>query len=273
MDYFSIILYSQQLVNTIGALFNANIERENMSLDSQLEKLQENYDERLATVDQFERDGIYSAEQADAERAYIAEEQKKREDEIEQRRKEIAIRQAKYEKAQALAGVAIATSVAIAKALPNLVLAGIVAATGAAQAIAIAATPLPEYRKGTLDHPGGGAIVGDGGKPEMIIYPSGQIAKTPSVSTLVDLPAHTQVLPDFNEAIQMFTAGMLNRVTDGTNIVVIKNEKELEVMKSSLRQVQHVSNLIYEGNKMTFMLNNNIQKLNSNNSVLIKKKN
>ena len=81
--------------------------------------------------------------------------------------------------------------------MPNFVIAAIVAAMGAAQIAMIAAQPIPKYAKGTKDksHPGGLAIVGDGGKREVILTDNGAYI-TPSVPTLVDMPKHAEVIPD-----------------------------------------------------------------------------
>ncbi|MED4715430.1 hypothetical protein P9295_03335, partial [Bacillus badius] len=53
----------------------------------------------------------------------------------------------------------------------------------------------PKYAKGTDFHPGGPAIVGDGGGPELIRTPAGQVGLSPGTSTLVHLPRGTEVLP------------------------------------------------------------------------------
>lgn len=53
----------------------------------------------------------------------------------------------------------------------------------------------PKYALGTGFHPGGPAIVGDGGGSELIRYPGGGITLSPSVSTLMNLPRGTSVLP------------------------------------------------------------------------------
>jgi hypothetical protein len=65
----------------------------------------------------------------------------------------------------------------------------------------IASKTIPSYAAGTDYHPGGPALVGDGGRPEMVITPSGQIWKTPPVDTIVSLPKGAEVLPDFRRAI------------------------------------------------------------------------
>jgi SLT domain-containing protein len=78
---------------------------------------------------------------------------------------------------------------------------------GAAQIAMIASQSVPAYAKGTKDHSGGFARVGDGGRPEMVILPSGEVWKTPAVDTFAYLPKGTEVLPDFKTAL----ANMLSR--------------------------------------------------------------
>lgn len=53
----------------------------------------------------------------------------------------------------------------------------------------------PEYARGTNFHPGGPAIVGDGGGPELIRYPNGFMSLSPGTATRMNLPRGTQVLP------------------------------------------------------------------------------
>lgn len=53
----------------------------------------------------------------------------------------------------------------------------------------------PTYASGTNYHPGGPAIVGDGGGSELVQFPSGRTWLSPATDTLVDLPRGTKVLP------------------------------------------------------------------------------
>ncbi|QNK87745.1 hypothetical protein H7992_21670 [Sporosarcina sp. resist] len=52
----------------------------------------------------------------------------------------------------------------------------------------------PEYARGTNYHPGGPAIVGDGGGPELIRYPNGGMSLSPGTDTMMNLPRGTEVL-------------------------------------------------------------------------------
>lgn len=54
---------------------------------------------------------------------------------------------------------------------------------------------VPKYAKGTKGHPGGLAVVGDGGGEELIRTPDGETYLSPATDTLVDLPKGSAVLP------------------------------------------------------------------------------
>ncbi|MFD1350141.1 tape measure protein [Oceanobacillus caeni] len=54
--------------------------------------------------------------------------------------------------------------------------------------------PVPKYKKGTKGHPGGLAVVGDGGQSELIQTPDGEMMLSPNTDTLLNLPKGTAVL-------------------------------------------------------------------------------
>ena len=99
---------------------------------------------------------------------------------------------------------------------------------GAAQIAIIAAQPIPKYAKGTDNHPGGLAIVGDGGRQEVIETDNGAYI-TPSVPTLVDIPKRAKVIPnivDYRTMALHSDALMLDRQrrsNDGDPVIVNVN--------------------------------------------------
>lgn len=173
------------------AAFNAAIER----IDRELKANQEAADEQRSRVDELEMSGAISKEQADARKAAIAQKE-------EQREKELARQKAAMQKKKTIFEIILNTATAVVEALPNFILAGIVAAAGAAQLGIAIAQPLPEYAAGTRNHPGGLAVVGDGGRPEVVMTPSGGLFRTPASDTLVDLPARSVVFPSVEEAMK-----------------------------------------------------------------------
>ena len=189
------------------ALLQRDLDNKIDKLDEESEANQEWRDEEAERIDRLEESGAISKEQADARKAAIDDQAQAREEEIEKKKVEAQRRMAIYEKATSIAKVAINTAQSISKTLALLGMPAAIpfiamaAAAGAAQTAAIVATPLPQYEEGTMDHPGGLAVVGDGGRSEMVIA-NGKYYKTPATDTLVDLPKHAIVLPDFNKAAE-----------------------------------------------------------------------
>ncbi|AMW99308.1 phage tail tape measure protein [Rummeliibacillus stabekisii] len=54
---------------------------------------------------------------------------------------------------------------------------------------------VPQYANGTQGHPGGLAVLGDGGGPELFRTPNGKVGVSPGTDTLMNLPKGTQVIP------------------------------------------------------------------------------
>lgn len=122
---------------------------------------------------------------------------------LEKKKQQLKIKQAKWDKANGIAQASISTALAIMNALNTkpfyvgIAMAAIAAAMGAVQIATIAQQPIPAYAKGTDRHEGGPAIVGDGGKREVVLF-NGSAWLTPDTPTLVDIPAGASVLPDVN---------------------------------------------------------------------------
>src|SRR5699024_1008468 len=67
---------------------------------------------------------------------------------------------------------------------------------------------VPQYAKGTDGHPGGPAIVGDGGGSELIQTPNRQLYMSPATDTLIpNMPKGTQILPH-KETMQYIRMGV-----------------------------------------------------------------
>lgn len=72
---------------------------------------------------------------------------------------------------------------------------------------------VPQYARGTNGHPGGPAIVGDGGGPELISSRNG-LALSPGKSTLMNLPKGAQVLP-YNQTKLLMNSGLIPAYSSG----------------------------------------------------------
>lgn len=169
--------------NLFFALEQKRIEQDQMRLD----RLEE----------QRERELLIAGENAEARIAINKTFDQKTQD-LERsiaRRKE---KQARAEKAAAIAQATIDTALAVSRTLGQtgffgIPLSAIVASLGALQIATIAATPIPQFEKGTDNAPGGLAIVGEKGR-ELVIEPSGNAYLTGNKAELRDIPEGSQIL-------------------------------------------------------------------------------
>ena len=185
-------------------------ELENELKDSVIEFANTLWDSKIAGIDNEiqANDDKYAmllsqVQNDDVQRALIEEEAERKRQELEKKKRKEQRKQAIFNKGVAVAEIGINTGVAIIKSVAASPLTGglpfsaFAAAIGALQLATVLAQPIPKYAKGTDSHKGGLAVVGDGGKHEVVKTPDGQLALTPNTSTLVDLPKGTEVYPDF----------------------------------------------------------------------------
>lgn len=116
-------------------------------------------------------------------------------DQNERRKRQIEQESAKFHKAESIASIILNTAKGVSAAIPNPLLIAIAAATGLAELAIASATPIPQYGFGEEDHPGGLAILGDRGEPEVIEEPGKKPRLSPSVPTIMNLAKHTKVIP------------------------------------------------------------------------------
>jgi len=229
------------------------------SLNSINELISTVYDAKISKVEE-EQEANTAAGEAEQERIAVLVEKKviteeegearkraaevqtaKKNEELEKKKQQLKHKQAVWDKANSIAQAGIATALAITQALPNLVLAAIAGAMGALQIATILATPIPKYAKGTDNHKGGPAIVGDGGVPELVIF-GGKSWVTPDTPTLVDIPAGAVVVPNI-DGVDGDTPGLLPESggQGGNTPVIVNNDytalqREVSAVGGLIRQ-------------------------------------
>lgn len=191
-----------QMINGLTSMMNSLYDARIEALDKEQDANDEAYEREIERIEALQERGAISTEEAEARKRAAEDKTRLKEEEISKKKAELQTKQAKWDKANNIVQTTMNTAVAIMAAwkmgpIVGAVFAALVAALGAAQLAAIIATPIPKYAKGTKDHPGGLAIVGDGGKKEGVITEKGLFV-TPDKPTLVDLPKHAQVMPDLS---------------------------------------------------------------------------
>lgn len=180
-----------ELVNT---LFDGQIEK----LEEEQEANTEAGEKEQERITELVNKKVITQEEGEARKRAAEAQTAKKNEELEKKKQQLKHKQAVWEKANSLAQAGIATALAITHALPNLVLAAIAGAMGAIQIATILATPIPKYAKGTDYHRGGPAIVGDGGRSEVVLF-NGGAWLTPDKPTLVNMPEGAVVIPSVTD--------------------------------------------------------------------------
>jgi hypothetical protein len=130
-------------------------------------------------------------------------------------------------------------------AIPLSILVGVL---GAAQIASVAATPIPQYAKGTQSAPGGLAWVGEKGS-ELMVEPGGKTSLTPGTATLMNLKRGTKIIPH-HDVIQMIA----NKDT------VVNNEINLDKLIDAQKETtQAIKTLNRQSKRSTGLSSNNAE--------------
>lgn len=241
---------ASQAVSAIGDLVGA-------LYDGQLDKIEEEseantnaHDAEVERIDLLKEQKIISEDEAQARKRAAEDKTRKKEEELEKKRRDVQYKQAVWDKAMNISNIIAGTALAVINALQTkpFIPAGLAAAAvagtmGALQLATAMATPIPKYAKGTDNHIGGPAIVGDGGKQEVVVY-SGKAWITPDVPTIIDLPRGASVLPDADRYLTHTDFINFNQrfaENRGHNVVVNNDysllNRELKGMRDDIRKM------------------------------------
>lgn len=190
-----------EAIGRIGDLMSALYDNQIQKIEELLEAEQERYDQEVNHIDYLAEHGAITEEEAEIRKRDAAAATAAKQEQLEKKKAQIEYRKALMEKANTIAQIGISTSLGIMQALamlpPNIPLASFIGAMGAIQLATALAQPIKAYAEGTKGkpHPGGLALVGDGGCQELVMY-DGKAWVTPDKPTLLDLPKGAEVFPD-----------------------------------------------------------------------------
>lgn len=249
------------LLGGFADLGTAIFERKMEEVEAEQDANDEAYDREVERIEKLEENGAISTEEAEARKRAAEDKTAKKNAELEKKKAALQEKQAKFDKANNIIQTIMATSLAIMKAWTNPFAAPeiipLIIAQGVVSLATIIAQPIPKYAKGTKDHPGGLAIVGDGGKKEGIVTNNGLFI-TPDKPTLVDLPAHAQVIPDLSYIYDrrgltsdygLLEQKLKNMREEGIVVNVNNDYSRLErKMESNTKQLQNIGRIMKKAN-------------------------
>ena len=250
----SVMKIMDGITSLMSDVYDAKIEK----IEEEQDANDEAYDREIERIESLQERGAISTEVAEARKRAAEDKTRLKEEELAKKKAALQEKQAKWNKANSIIQAGIYTALAITEALPDLILAAIVGTMGAAQIAIIASQQIPKYAKGTKDHPGGLAIVGDGGKKEGVLADGGLFV-TPDKPTLVDLPRHAQVIPDLSFIYDRKGLGsdfllleqQKKNMADRGIVVNVDNDySRLEKkMEGNTRQLQNINKLMKKANR------------------------
>lgn len=198
-------IFSQvgNLVSSINEAFKAASDARIAQYEREIEKIDERKEAELNAIDQA---GL-SEEERIRKRAETEAEYARRQQDIQKKITAEKRRQAQADKVANIMRIIGETALAVIHQYTTgdpytaTLRAALAGAAGAAQLATAIAAPLPQYKDGTGNrpHPGGEAVVGDGGKAEAIKLPTGEVLKSPAVPTVMNLPKGTEVFADYEK--------------------------------------------------------------------------
>lgn len=190
-----------EAIGRISDFMSALYDNQIQKIEELLEAEQTRYDQEVSHIDYLAEHGAITTEEAEIRKRDAAAATAAKQEQLEKKKAQIEYRKAMVEKANTIAQIGMATALGIMQALamfpPNIPLASFIGAMGAIQLATALAQPIKAYAEGTKGkpHPGGLALVGDGGSQELVMY-DGKAYVTPDSPTLVDLPRGAEVIPD-----------------------------------------------------------------------------
>lgn len=187
---------SGQVFDFIGGLLNANAE----SQKNKLKETQDEQEKKAARDIELVNASTLSEQDKAAKVTVINARLQAQKDQNAQKERKINEQQAKFQKAVSIFNIILSTAQAVTTFLAKGNIAGAILAgvAGAAQLAVAIATPIPKYRKGKAagNNYEGPAIVGDGGKSEVIERADGSIEFTPATDTLAYVGKNDIIHPD-----------------------------------------------------------------------------
>jgi hypothetical protein len=253
-----------QYIDQLGSAWSSynsiltNIEDKELSayednIDAKKELLEEQLDEGLISQNDY-NDAVEALDE-----------------ELDAKETELAIKQAKRDKALAMFQAGINTASAVVEALPNIPLSIAIAAAGAIQIAAIASEPLPEYATGGFTN--GDRIYRAGEEGTEWIAPNDMVTDPYTGPVIADLEAIRKgktpasifggVTPDF-EAMQEVKAyadgGLTNASESPTfNVSSSNNSAIISALQTMITQNQRLINYLSDpANRQAYITNTSL---------------
>lgn len=234
---------AKEAQDTIFAIIYAGIQKQQDALDEKQRLLEESTKRQIDDINLLGG----TEEERTRKIAQVQKEAQIQSEQIEQRKRELSIQRAKFEKAESIASIITSTAQAVVAALgqkpyspANISIAALVGSIGALQLARAISTPIPKYAKGTDSARAGFAIAGEIGS-ELVTERSGAMYLTPATPTLMHFKGGEKITP----------ANLTNDILNAANLKSLSTIKQ----KDSYSQ-NDINNHLLEDIKRQLVLAN-----------------
>lgn len=252
---------SSEMQNTISSFVNGRYDEEKNKIQDNIDAIEK---KKAADIAANDASGLSAQEKA-AQATLINTRAQTQREQLERRQRQIDQERARFERAMAIARIVQSTAVAIAADISTPWKIALDVALGAMAMSQVVSKPIPRFATGRSGGPATLAIVGDGGRAEVIESPTGQMTVTPDSPTLTFLPQDYKVHPSIDDAMEsVVAAGMATVPIKGSSFseekmadriaeaVAAEVEKITEAIHS---RPEHHTTLDRDGLRETFRKN------------------
>jgi hypothetical protein len=219
------------LVAAPGQLLQVFVQQQQNEFATLSKYLDDFYAKQSSNIDKLlEQEKISEQEATDMK--------KKNEEEYAKKKRDLEIKQFKFDKKAALFEIAINTAIAITKSLPNVVLAGLAAIQGGIQAAVVASQPLPTFKKGGY----GGLLQGPSHAAGGVMTPYGVAEGGEFIVNKQQTQKNAAVLETINNTDKDMIAELSNRL-DNIAFILEKPSRSFVVESDITRSQKEVSKI------------------------------
>ena len=186
-------------IDVLKSLWDSYYQYQADKLDATLDKQTKINTESVKQYEDETNAGKHSAKELSDFKDRTAAYQASQDEENARKKKELAKQEFLEKQAFAVAEIWINYAINVAKEGVNLVAQGWLLASAIASTALVAAQTIPAFAEGGTMDKDGKALIGDGGKNELIMTPTGDWYVSPKVPTVVDMQAGTKIFPDINK--------------------------------------------------------------------------
>lgn len=190
--------------DTVFSLFDAGIDRQKNKIQDQIDLIDQRTQKEIDAANQTTQSEQDKAAKIQIIQARAAAQKQQ----LDKKQRQLDEQKARFDRAKSVVDIIQNTAVAVVKALDvgppqGFILAALAGAIGAAQLVQVLAQPIPKYFKGKNadDAYQGPAIVGDGGKAELIVREDGSMEVTPDKPSLTWVNSDDVIFPDAKQTL------------------------------------------------------------------------